>query len=100
QRYFEVVATSTERLRRRLEPAARSGEPIEIGTALSAFTVDVTSALAFGRDLDTLEHGDGVLQEHLHRVFHATNRRLLAPVPYWRWVKLPADRELGRSLAA
>jgi cytochrome P450 len=100
QRYFEVVATSTERLRRRLEPAARSGESIEIGSALSAFTVDVTSALAFGRDLNTLERGDGELQEHLHRVFHATNRRLLAPVPYWRWVKLPADRELERSLAA
>ncbi|HEX4751299.1 MAG TPA: cytochrome P450 [Solirubrobacterales bacterium] len=100
QRYFEIVATSTERLRRRLELAARTGESIEIGKALSAFTVDVTSALAFGQDLNTLEHGDGELQEHLHRVFHATNRRLLAPFPYWRWVKLPADRELDRSLAA
>lgn len=100
QRYFEIVATCTRRLHRRLEPAARSGAPIEIGAALSSFTVDVTSALAFGRDLNTLEHGDGDLQEHLHRVFHATNRRLLAPFPYWRYVKLPADRELDRSLAA
>ena len=100
QRYFEIVATSTERLRARLEPAARSGESIEIGKALSAFTVDVTSALAFGIDLNTLERGDGELQEHLHHVFHAFNRRLLAPMPYWRWVKLPADRELDRSMAA
>jgi cytochrome P450 len=29
-----------------------------------------------------------------------TNRRLFAPLPYWRWVKLPADRALDRSLAA
>ncbi|HEY2478199.1 MAG TPA: cytochrome P450 [Solirubrobacterales bacterium] len=100
QRYFEIVATCTRRLHHRLEPAAREGRPIEIGKALSSFTVDVTSALAFGRDLNTLENGDGELQEHLHRVFHATNRRLLAPVPYWRWVKLPADRQLDRSLAA
>ena len=28
-----------------------------------------------------------------------TNRRLFAPLPYWRWVKLPADRALDRSLA-
>jgi cytochrome P450 len=100
QTYFEIVATATDRLRRRLEPAARSGAPIEIGQALSAFTVDVTTALAFGHDLNTLEKGDGELQKHLHRVFHATNRRLLAPFPYWRYVRLPADRELDRSLAA
>lgn len=100
QRYFEIVATCTRRLYRRLEPAARAGRPIEIGGALSSFTVDVTSALAFGHDLNTLERGDGELQGHLHRVFHGVNRRLLAPVPYWRWVRLPTDRELERSLAA
>jgi cytochrome P450 len=100
QRYFDVVATCTRRLLARLEPAARTGEPIEIGAALSSFTVDVTSALAFGHDLNTLERGDGVLQEQLHRVFQASNRRLLAPFPYWRYVKLPADRELDRSMAA
>jgi cytochrome P450 len=99
QRYFGIVETCTRRLLGRLEGAAREGRSIEIGGALSSFTVDVTSALAFGRDLNTLEHGDGELQEHLHRVFHTTNRRLLAPFPYWRWVKLPADRELDRSMA-
>jgi cytochrome P450 len=98
QRYFEIIATSTGRLHRRLEQAARHGAPIEIGALLSSFTVDVTSALAFGRDLNTLERGDDGLQEHLHRVFHATNRRLLAPFPYWRYVKLPADRALDRSM--
>src|ERR1700753_3078469 len=34
QRYFEIVATCTRRLHRRLEPVARSGQPIEIGAAL------------------------------------------------------------------
>jgi len=99
QRYFEVVSTCTERLHRRLQQAARDGKSLEIGEALSSFTVDVTSALAFGHDLNTLERGDGELQGHLHRVFHATNRRLFAPVPYWRWFKLPADRALERSVS-
>ena len=27
-------------------------------------------------------------------------RRLAAPVPYWRWIKLPADRALDRSIEA
>jgi cytochrome P450 len=100
QRYFQIVSTCAERLHRKLERAARGGEAFEIGEALSSFTVDVTSALAFGHDLNTLERGDVELQGHLHRVFHMTNRRLFAPVPYWRWVKLPADRVLERSLAA
>jgi cytochrome P450 len=99
QRYFEIISTCTARLHRRLERAARDGRGFEIGKALSSFTVDVTSALAFGHDLNTLERGDAGLQEHLHRVFHATNRRLFAPVPYWRWFKLPADRALDRSVA-
>jgi cytochrome P450 len=100
QRYFEIVSTCTGRLHRRLERAARDGRPFEIGEALSSFTVDVTSALAFGHDLNTLERGDGELQGHLHRIFHMTNRRLFAPLPYWRWLKLPADRALDRSLEA
>jgi cytochrome P450 len=99
QRYFEIVATCTRRLHGRLKSEARRGTSIEIGAALSSFTVDVTSALAFGRDLNTLERGDDGLQEHLHRVFHTSNRRLLAPFPYWRTVKLPADRALDRSMA-
>lgn len=98
QRYFEIVSTCTERLHRRLLSAARSGQSFEIGEALSSFTVDVTSALAFGHDLNTLERGDSDLQEHLHRVFHMTNRRLFLSVPYWRYFKLPADRALDRSM--
>ncbi len=98
QRYFEIISTCTERLHRRLEAAARDARAFEIGELLSAFTVDVTSALAFGHDLNTLERGDAGLQEHLHRVFHMTNRRLFAPFPYWRYFKLPADRDLDRSV--
>ncbi len=100
QRYFEIIGTCTRRLHGRLAERARDGRPFDVGELLSRFTVDVTSALAFGQDLNTLEHGDGELQQHLHRVFHMTNRRLFAPFPYWRWVRLPADRALDRSLAA
>jgi cytochrome P450 len=81
QRYFEIVSTCTGRLQRRLQAAAEDGCGFEIGEALSSFTVDVTSALAFGHDLNTLERGDGGLQEHLHRVFQMTNRRIFMPFP-------------------
>ena len=65
---------------------------------LTSFTVDVTSALAFGHDLNTLERPDNELQAHLQRIFDMLSRRIFAPVPDRRWVKLPADRALERSL--
>ncbi len=57
-RYFGIVRTATERLHRRLLAAAREGGPLTISDDLTSFTVDITSALAFGHDLNTLERGD------------------------------------------
>ena len=58
------------------------------------FTVDVTAGLAFGQDINTLGADTEVIQVHLDKIFPAFLRRLLAPVPYWRYLRLPADREL------
>jgi len=95
ERYYEVVRTCTERLHGRLIGAA-TGESHEIGSDLTAFTVDVTSALAFGHDLNTLQHGDGELQRHIQRIFQTMARRITMPFPYWRWLRLPADRAARR----
>jgi cytochrome P450 len=97
-RYFEVVRTATERLHRRLLAASREGTAVSISDYLTAFTVDVTVALAFGHDLNTLERGDGALQGHIQRILRMTARRLSAPFPYWRRFRLPADRALDRSV--
>jgi cytochrome P450 len=99
QRYFGVVRTATERLHARLARAAHEGRSWDISQDLTSFTVDVTSALAFGHDLNTLERGESELQAHIQRVFAMSARRLIAPVPYWRYFKLPSDRALDRSLA-
>jgi cytochrome P450 len=98
-RYFHVVRTSTERLYRRLAEAAHAGRVLDIQRELTSYSVDITSALAFGHDLNTLERGESELQGHIQRVFGMLARRIAAPVPYWRWVRLPADRALDRSLA-
>lgn len=97
-RYFSVVRTATERLYRRLQSKAATGEPVTIADEMTSFTIDVTSALAFGYDLNTLEGKGGSLLHHMHRVQTMSGRRLITPVAYWRWVKLPADRALDRSM--
>lgn len=99
-RSFRVIHTATERLHRRLSQAAESGVTLDIEEELSSYSVDIISALAFGHDVNTLERRDNELQAHLLRTFEMIARRLGAPVPYWRWVRLPADRALERSLSA
>jgi cytochrome P450 len=97
-RYFDVVRTSTERLRHRLREAARDRRSLEIADELTSYTVDITSALALGHDLNTLERRDSELQGHIQRVMQMTGRRLAAPIPYWRRFRLPADRALDHSV--
>jgi cytochrome P450 len=97
--YFDIIATSTERLHRRLVQAARDGGAIEIQHDLTSYTVDITSALVFGQDLNTLERGENELDGHIRLLMRMVGRRLSIPIPYWRWVKLPADRALERSVA-
>jgi len=97
-RFFGIVRTATARLHGRLAEAADAGGPVEISDLFSSFTVDVTSALALGHDLNTLERGDVELQRHIQHMVAMVGRRIAAPISYWRWVKLPADRALDRSL--
>ncbi|HXX65603.1 MAG TPA: cytochrome P450, partial [Polyangiaceae bacterium] len=68
---------------------------------LKRFTVDVTTQLVFGHDLNTLEKGDeDVIQQHLELIFPAFDRRLSAVFPYWRYFRLPVDRRVDRAVQA
>lgn len=62
------------------------------------YTVDVTTNLAFGYDMNTLEKEGDIIQQHLEKIFPMINRRINAAFPYWRHFKLPSDRALDRSL--
>lgn len=66
---------------------------------IQRYTVDMTTMLAFGYDLNTLDNPDSELQKSLDVVFPRISERLKAPIPYWRWFKLKADREVESALA-
>ena len=96
--FFPKLAITVERLRRRWERAADSGELVDLCGDLMRFTVDVTTQLAFGVDFNTLETRGPVIQQNLDKVFPMLHRRVNFPVPYWRYFRLPKDRELDRAL--
>ena len=78
---------------------ADAGAPLDVVDELKRFTVDVTTLITFGHDVNTVEHGDDVIQRKLELVLPAANRRLFALFPAWRLVRLPRDRRLDRALA-
>ena len=96
--FFPTLIKVTERLRNRWHTAAQGHEPVDVQQDLMRYTVDVTTNLAFGYDMNTLEKEGDTIQQDLEKVFPMINRRINAAFPYWRYFKLPSDRELDRSL--
>lgn len=61
------------------------------------YTVDVTTGLAFGRDLNTIESDGIAIQQQLNDIFRMSHKRLYAPFPYWHWIKFAEDKRLDAN---
>lgn len=98
--YFPALIKVALRLQTRWEQCARTGTAIDLEHDLKRYTVDIIAGLAFGTEVNTIEAGEDVIQQHLDRILPAIARRSVALFPYWRYVKLPSDRRLDRSIMA
>ncbi|KNZ31223.1 MAG: cytochrome P450 [Methylibium sp. NZG] len=99
KRYFPALQQVAAALARRWQKAAQQGQAIDLQADLMRYTVDTIAGLAFGAEVNTLETEGNVLQHHLDKIFPALNRRLLSPLPTWRWWRSAADRELELGVA-
>jgi cytochrome P450 len=97
--YLPSLLKVTQRLQDRWRASLETGAAIDLQADLMRFTVDAISGLAFGADVNTLESDDDIIQRHLNRIFPALGRRVVSAFPYWRYIRLPADRALDRSVA-
>jgi len=98
--FYPTLAKMAERLRTRWERAAADGAVVDILDDFQRFTVDVTTLLAFGHDVRSLEGSHDVIQRRMERILPAINRRMNALLPYWRWVRMPEDRRVDADVAA
>ncbi|MEO8311664.1 MAG: cytochrome P450 [Caldimonas sp.] len=96
--FVPTLLTVVERLRVRWEGTSRRGAVLDLQAELMRYTVDVIAGLAFGSDVNTIGSDDDVIQRHLNLIFPAISRRVVASMPYWRWIRLPADRALERAV--
>jgi nitrite reductase/ring-hydroxylating ferredoxin subunit len=74
---YPKLQTVTARLKERWERMADAGASLDVVDELKRFTVDVTTLVTFGHDLNTVGQGDDVIQRKLELVFPAMTRRVL-----------------------
>ena len=98
--YFPALAATCLRLRERWRQAAQAGTSIALAVDLKCYSIDIIAGLAFGIEVNTLEHGEHVLQRHMEIILAGVARRSMAPFPYWRYLRLARERELDASVAA
>ncbi len=94
--YFPSLCKVADRLESRWKKSA--GTDIDLTAELMRFTVDTITGLAFGQEVNTLESADDIIQDHLDKLFPMLFKRLISPLQLWRYIRLPADRALDRSI--
>jgi cytochrome P450 len=99
--FFPTLIEVTERFARRWDRAAQSGSAIDLQADLMRYTVDVTAALAFGEDINTIEAGkDQLIQSHLNHVLPALFKRVFSPFPTWKYFPSREDKAMPGHLRA
>jgi cytochrome P450 len=99
QQFFPAMLKSVQHLKERWDEAASTGQSDSIQQDLMRFTVDVTTMLAFGYEMNTLVSEGDVIQEHLEKIFPTIFKRINAPIPTWRWIKRKTDKEFDHAVA-
>ena len=97
--FFPVIATVTTRLHARWRAAAAQGRRPDVLRDLKCYSIDVTTWLTMGLDIDTLDHDADGLQADVQTWFDTVGRRLPRPFRYWHWLRLPADRRSDAAIA-
>lgn len=93
KQFFPHLVSTVEKLYKKWKKDAASGEAFDIQQDLTRFTVDVSVWLAFGYEINTLEQKEGVIQEHMEKIFPVIFERINAPIPWHRFIRSKRSRE-------
>ena len=98
--FFDKMLVSVDRLYAKWKNAADSGEAIDIQQDFLRFTVDITTTLAFGFEMNTIEEKGGVVQDHLEKIFPMLFKRINSPIQWHKLIRKKDDREFDKALDA
>lgn len=99
QQFFPHMEKCIERLYRKWERDAENGNIVDIQQDFLRFTVDVTTYLAFGYEMNTIEEKGGVIQDHLEKIFPRIFKRINDPIPFYKLFRTQGDKEFDHAVA-
>ncbi len=100
QQFFPTLTEVATRLLNKWKTASEQGTILDVQQEMMRFTVDITTSIAFGYKMNTLEQGEDAIQQHLEKIFPMINSRITAPIPMWRLIPSAKDKELKQALSA
>lgn len=98
QQFFPILSQTASRLLEKWNSAAENKTIVDVQRDMMRYTVDITTMIAFGYKMNTLEEEGDVIQTHLEKIFPMINSRITAPLPTWRWIPSQKDKELKIAL--
>jgi cytochrome P450 len=98
QLYFPAMLITLERFYTKLLTAAESNKNYSLQDDLLRFTVDITSSLAFGFEMNTLEQKGGVIQDSMEKIFPMLFKRINDPILFYKVYKNKKDREYDTAM--
>ncbi len=96
--FYPIIAQKTENLIKKWIGFADQKETLDVQKELMKYTVDITTAIAFGYEMDTINNKSDQFQRDLEHIFPMINERITAPLPTWRWIKRSKDKKLDAAL--
>ena len=100
QQFFPSMVTTVEKLYKKMVIASKLNQNYDIQDDLTRFTVDITTSLAFGFEMNTLEKKGGVIQEHMEKIFPMIFKRINEPIPFYKFYKTKKDKEYDIAMNA
>ncbi len=98
KQFFPELKEITERLYRKWSKDAELGHEVDIQQDFLRYTVDVTTSLAFGIQMNTIEEQGGVIQDHLEKVFPTIFKRINQPIPFHKAFRTKKDKEFDHAV--
>ncbi len=96
--FHHVLVNKTQSLLQKFEEYATTKKVVDIRKDFMCFTIDITTAIAFGYEIDTIHTNESDFQKHLEVIFPMINERITAPIPLWRYIKQKKDKKLEEAI--
>ncbi|WP_299889282.1 cytochrome P450 [uncultured Lacinutrix sp.] len=96
--YYPIILDKTNEILKKFKAYATKKSIVDVQKEFMAFTIDITTEIAFGHKLDTINNKSDGFQKHLEVIFPMINSRITAPIPIWRYFKKEKGKTLDYSL--